>query len=55
MAGITLFLVALLAVSTALFAVLVTAGIALAILIATRFVLPIADAIEGRGAATDQA
>ena len=55
MAGLTFFLVVLLVVSTALFAVLVTAGVALAILIATRYVLPIADALEGRTALTDQA
>ena len=55
MAGLTLVLVVLLTVSTALFAVLVTAGVAFAILIATRYVLPIADALEGGAPATDPA
>jgi hypothetical protein len=55
MAGLTLVLAVLLAASTALFAVLVTAGVAFAILIATRYVLPIADALEGGAPATDPA
>lgn len=55
LAGLTLFLVLLLAISTALFAVLVTAGIAFAILVATRYVLPIADALEGHVPSPDRA
>jgi hypothetical protein len=48
MAAVTIFLTAILLVSTVFFAVLLTAAIAYSSLVATRIVLPIADRIEGR-------
>jgi hypothetical protein len=48
MAGLTLLLTALLAVSAVFFAALLTISIAYMSLVATRFVLPLADLVEGR-------
>ena len=55
MAGMTILLAAFLVASTVLFAALVTVSIAYATLVATRYVLPLADRIEGRADAGPKA
>jgi uncharacterized membrane protein YesL len=48
MFAVTLLIVALLLISTALFAALLTVSVAFVSLVATRYVLPAADRLEGR-------
>jgi hypothetical protein len=48
MLGLTLVIVAVLLISTALFAALLTVSVAFVSLLATRYVLPAADRLEGR-------
>jgi hypothetical protein len=50
MAGLTILLVAVLAISAVLFAPLLTISVAYVSLVATRYVLPLADRLEGRTA-----